>query len=69
MDKSNELTALPKVLDWLNNRRSIVTINAMGCQNKIEDKIMDREEDYLFSLKGNQGNLSDDMTRLLRKLR
>ena len=65
MDKSKEITALPKVLDWLNSKGSILTIGAMGCQTKIADKIMGKGRHYLFSLKGNQGNLSDDMTRLL----
>ncbi|PPE06871.1 transposase family protein [Holospora curviuscula] len=69
MNKSNALTVISKILDWLDSKGSILTIDAMGCQNKIADKIMDKEEDYIFSLKSNEGNLSDDMTRLLRKLR
>ena len=61
MDKSNEITAIPKLLDWLDIKKSIVTIDAMGCQYKIADKIIGKEGDYIFSLKGNQGNLSDDV--------
>ncbi|PPE06934.1 hypothetical protein [Holospora curviuscula] len=43
MDKSNKITTLPKVLDWLNSKGSILTIGAMGCHYKI----MDKEEDYI----------------------
>jgi predicted transposase YbfD/YdcC len=60
-EKSNEITAIPKLLEWLDIKGSIVTIDAMGCQYKIADKIMAKEGDYIFSLKGNQGSLSEDV--------
>lgn len=39
----------------------IVTIDAMGCQTKISETIIDKGADYIFALKGNQGNLNDDV--------
>ena len=60
-EKSNEITAIPKMLDWLDVKGHIVTIDAMGCQYAIADQIVKKEGDYIFSLKGNQGNLSDDV--------
>jgi predicted transposase YbfD/YdcC len=63
-DKSNEITAIPELLDLLDIAGAIVTIDAMGCQSKIVEKIVDKQADYLISLKGNQGKLNDDV-RLL----
>ncbi|PPE03679.1 hypothetical protein HCUR_00909 [Holospora curviuscula] len=40
MNKSNALTVILKILDWLDSKGSILTIDAMRCQNKIADKIM-----------------------------
>ena len=60
-EKSNEITAIPKMLEWLDVKDHIVTIDAMGCQYAIADQIIKKEGDYIFSLKGNQGNLSDDV--------
>lgn len=61
-EKSNEIRAIPKLLDLFDVKGHIVTIDAMGCQHAIADKIVKKEGDYIFSLKGNQGNLSDDVT-------
>jgi predicted transposase YbfD/YdcC len=60
-DKSNEITAIPKLLELLDVKGHIVTIDAMGCQYAIADKIVSKEGDYIFSLKGNQGNLHEDI--------
>ncbi|MBW2993929.1 ISAs1 family transposase [Candidatus Woesearchaeota archaeon] len=60
-DKSNEITAIPKLLDLLDISGAIVTIDAMGCQTKIAKKITDKECDYVFGLKGNQGALREDV--------
>lgn len=60
-DKSNEINAIPKMLDWLDVKGHIITIDAMGCQYEIADKIIKKEGDYVFALKGNQGTLSDDV--------
>ena len=61
-EKSNEITAIPALLDLLEIKGCIVTIDAMGCQKKIVEKIVvDKEADYVLSLKGNQGNLHNDV--------
>ncbi len=51
--KSNEITAIPALLDQLAVKNSIVTLDAMGCQTAIAQKIIDRGADYLLALKGN----------------
>lgn len=60
--KSNEITAIPMLLELLDIKGHIITIDAMGCQHTIAKKILDKESDYIFSLKGNQGNLCQDVT-------
>jgi len=60
-EKSNEITAIPELLDWLDVRGAIVTIDAMGCQKAIAEKIIDKGGDYLLALKGNQSSLHDDV--------
>ena len=54
-DKSNEIVAIPKLLDMLAIEGAIVTIDAMGCQREIAQKIVDKRADYVLALKGNQG--------------
>ena len=61
-DKSNEITAIPELLDLLTVKGAIVTIDAMGCQKGIAKKIVEKEADYVLALKGNQGTLSADVT-------
>jgi len=56
-EKSNEITAIPELLDILNLRGCIVSIDAMGCQKAIAEKIVNKEADYVLALKGNQGAL------------
>ena len=51
--KSNEITAIPELLDQLALKNSIVTLDAMGCQTAIAEKILARGGDYLLTLKGN----------------
>jgi len=60
-EKSNEITAIPKLLESLVLEGCVVTIDAMGCQRKIATKIIDMKADYIFGLKGNQGNLNDNV--------
>lgn len=60
-DKSNEITAIPKLLMQLNIAGAVVTLDAMGCQTAIAQQIVDQEADYLLSLKGNQGTLHQDV--------
>ena len=58
--KSNEITAIPKLLDMLALEGSIITIDAMGCQRDIAAKILAKGANYILALKGNQGALNDD---------
>jgi predicted transposase YbfD/YdcC len=60
-DKSNEITAIPELLELLNITGCIVTIDAMGCQKQIAQKIRDGKADYVLSLKDNQGKLLQDV--------
>jgi predicted transposase YbfD/YdcC len=60
-EKSNEITAIPELLDLLTVKGAIVTIDAMGCQKEIAAKIIAKEADYVLALKGNQGSLRDDV--------
>ncbi len=55
--KSNEITAIPGLLELLDISGCLVTIDAMGCQKKIAQKILDKNDDYLLAVKGNQGRL------------
>jgi predicted transposase YbfD/YdcC len=56
-EKSNEITAIPQLLDLLDVAGATVSIDAMGCQKEIAQKIVDKGGDYVLSLKGNQGTL------------
>ncbi|HSN23832.1 MAG TPA: ISAs1 family transposase [Methylomicrobium sp.] len=60
-EKSNEITAIPELLEWLDVRGAIVTIDAMGCQKTIAEKTIDKGGDYLLALKGNQSSLHDNV--------
>src|SRR5271157_1751368 len=60
-EKSNEIVAIPKLLDMLAIEGAIVTIDAMGCQRDIAQKIIDKKADYVLALKGNQGSLREDV--------
>ncbi len=59
--KSNEITAIPELLELLDLRGATVTIDAMGCQTAIAKKIIDGGADYVLGLKGNQPMLSKDV--------
>jgi len=58
--KSNEITAIPELLDMLDVEGCIVTIDAMGCQKSIIEKITDKGADYVIALKGNQKSLHEE---------
>jgi len=60
-DKSNEITAIPKLLERLDIAGAVITIDAMGCQKKIAEQIVRQGGDYVLSLKGNQGRLLEDV--------
>jgi predicted transposase YbfD/YdcC len=60
-EKSNEITAVPKLLDMLDIRGATVTTDAMGCQTEIAAKIVDKGAHYVFCLKGNQGTAHSEV--------
>jgi predicted transposase YbfD/YdcC len=60
-EKSNEITAVPELLDMLDVKDSIITADAMSCQTAIVEKITEKEADYVIGLKGNQETLNDDV--------
>jgi predicted transposase YbfD/YdcC len=60
-EKSNEITAIPKLLELLELSGCIVTIDAMGCQTKIAAQIIDQGGDYVLGLKGNQSTLHEEV--------
>lgn len=59
--KSNEITAIPELLDMLDVKGSTVTIDAMGCQSAIAEKIIEKGAHYVLGLKGNQGKLAEQV--------
>ncbi|NIA14092.1 MAG: ISAs1 family transposase [Nitrospiraceae bacterium] len=60
-DKSNEITAIPELLRMLELKGCLVTIDAMGCQRRIAQTIVDAGADYLLAVKGNQETLAEDV--------
>ena len=60
-DKSNEITAIPILLDILSIENSIITIDAMGCQSNIANKIIDKKADYVLAVKNNQEQLFENI--------
>ena len=63
-EKSNEITAIPRLLQMLELSGCIVTIDAMGCQKETAQGIVDRGADYLLAVKENQGRLYQDVRDL-----
>ena len=59
--KSNEITAIPRLLELLDLHGALVTIDAMGCQKAIAQKIVDQGGDYVLTVKDNQEHLLDDI--------
>ena len=60
-EKSNEITAIPELLNLLITEGAIITIDAMGCQTAIASKIIERGADYVLAVKDNQAHLLDDI--------
>ena len=60
-EKSNEITAIPKLLDALELSGTVVTIDAMGCQRAIAEKIAAKKADYILAVKENQGQLLEEI--------
>jgi predicted transposase YbfD/YdcC len=65
MEKSNEITAIPKVLSLFNLKGVTVSTDAMGCQKAIAQQIVDQGGDFVLALKGNQGTLHKEVRALL----
>jgi predicted transposase YbfD/YdcC len=63
--KSNESTAVPKLLEMLSLKGLIVTADAISCQWAIAAQVTEKEADYVLALKGNQGTLHDDVRTYL----
>ena len=74
-EKSNEITAIPDLLEKIQIKGQIITIDAMGTQTQIAEKIKNKRADYVLSLKGNQGTLHEDVkeyfgdSEFLRKIK
>ena len=66
-DKSNEITAIPELLKVLDINGCIVTIDAMGTQKAIAEQIVAQGGDYVLALKGNQGNLFEDVQQIFEQ--
>lgn len=66
-DKSNEIKAIPLILDQLNIKEAIVSTDAMGCQKEIAEKIIMKEADYLLAVKGNQETLHNEIIAAFEK--
>jgi predicted transposase YbfD/YdcC len=63
--KSNEITAVPRLLKMLSLEGSIVTVDALNCQRETAKQVIDQKGDYVMALKGNQGTLHDDVRTFL----
>lgn len=61
-EKTNEMKAIPELLDILCLKGCVVTIDAMGTQKEIAEKIVDKEADYILQVKGNQETLLEDIS-------
>jgi predicted transposase YbfD/YdcC len=66
-EKSNEITAIPRLLEILNVKGALVTIDAMGCQKEIAAKIVEKKGDYLLIVKENQEHLYEDILDIFVK--
>ena len=64
-EKSNEITAIPKLLEMLDISGALVSIDAAGCQKEIAAQIVELKGDYLLQVKGNQKRLHDDICALI----
>jgi predicted transposase YbfD/YdcC len=64
-DKSNEITAIPKLLETLDLKKATVTIDAIGCQRDISQQVLDKSGQYVLAVKANQGALYEDIRLFL----
>ena len=66
-DKSNEIIAIPKILEEMDIQGAIMTIDAIGCQKKIAKQICERGANYVLALKGNAGLIYDEIVQYFRE--
>jgi predicted transposase YbfD/YdcC len=66
-EKSNEITAIPDLLELIDVAGAMVTIDAMGCQKSIAQKVIEEKGDYLLAVKGNQGALEEEIKTAFTK--
>jgi predicted transposase YbfD/YdcC len=66
-EQSNEITAIPKVLQLIDVRGAIITLDAMGAQTAIVREIVDRKGDVIICLKGNQGKLYNSVADFVER--
>ncbi len=67
-EKSNEITAIPRLLEVLDVEGALLTIDAMGCQTDIARRIVDKGGDYVLAVKENQPTLSADIQQVFDKV-
>ena len=67
-EKSNEITAIPRLLEVLELSGTVVTIDAMGCQKAIAAKIVEKKADYILAVKDNQGQMLEEVKDSFRLL-
>lgn len=60
-EKSNEITAVPKLLDLIDCKGAIITVDALNTQTLIAKKVIEKKADYIMALKGNQGNIYEQV--------
>ena len=65
--KSNEITAIPELLEKIQIRSQVITIDAMGTQKGIAEKIKKKRADYVLALKGNQGRMYEDVKEYFKE--
>jgi len=66
-EKSNEITAIPKLLELLTLKGCIVTIDAMGCQKAIAEQIVSKQADYVLMVKDNQAGLKEQLVKVFQR--
>ena len=60
-EKTNEIKAIPEMLDKLDIENAVISVDAIGCQKKIAEKIIEKKADYFLAVKANQATLHDEI--------
>lgn len=68
-EKTNEITAIPKLLDMLDIKGCVITADAMGCQTKIVDKIVEKQGYYVLAVKDNQRRLAEEIEETTKMIK